>query len=124
MLKLKKLTKTRGAKSHLSPPYILGAYSVDYLVVGGGGGGGGVGGGGGGGGGFRYGTRIVTMAESTAFTIGNGGNPVQNGAASEGFGTSSAGGGGAAVYSELAGKNGGCGGGGHMQHWQQYLPEW
>ena len=116
MLKLTKLTKTRGAKSHLSPPYILGAYSVDYLVVGGGGGGGGVGGGGGGAGGFRDGTSTVTMFQSVLCTVGTRGNPVSNGAASEAFGISSAGGGGAAIYSERAALNGGCGGGGHMQH--------
>jgi len=116
MLKLTKLTKLRGAKSHLGPPYTLGAYSVEYLVVGGGGGGGGVGGGGGGGGGFRSGTSTVAMFQSVVCTVGNRGNPVGNGTASEVFGTSAAGGGGAAVYSERGAYNGGCGGGGHMQH--------
>ena len=115
-------TRTRklyGGISHRRPPYTFGPIDIEFLVVGGGGGGGGVGGAGGGAGGFRTGTTRIAFLGQIAVVIGGPGGGAATGTASSvDYGTlfSAAGGGGAAVYSERAGLNGGCGGGGHMQH--------
>ncbi len=91
MFGLKQTTKIAGARLHARPPYSLGAYTVEYLVIAGGGssgkGDGGLGAcGGGGAGGYRNSTVgettgggggaesiLVLGAGNYAITVGAGG---------------------------------------------------
>tara|TARA_R100001079_G_scaffold102567_1_gene68057 strand:+ start:170 stop:1474 length:1305 start_codon:yes stop_codon:yes gene_type:complete len=121
---------TRGWLNVQTDDTIVGAYTVNYLVVAGGGGGGygtDNGGGGGGAGGFRTGCLSVLPGQSISITVGGAGGagvaPCSPGVSAQGcsgsnsvFSTiTSAGGGGAggaAPATYRVGLNGGSGGGG------------